>query len=65
MQEFLIEFSQTMNGERRYLKEIVYAENAQDAVNYIRFFDDDCAAIRIEKVYRTRPRRWEETEAWE
>lgn len=65
MQEFMVEVSQTMNGERKYLKEIVYAENAQDAVNNIRFWNDDCAAIRIERVYRGSTRRWEETEAWE
>ena len=65
MQEFRIEFSQSMNGQRKYLKEIVYGENAQDAVNVFRFWNDDCAAIRIEKVYRSRNRRWELTEAWE
>ena len=65
MQEFMIEFSQTMNGERKYLKEIVYGENAQDAVNVFRFWNDDCDAIRIEKVYRSCNRRWEVTEAWE
>lgn len=65
MQEFMVEFSQTMNGERKYLREIICAETAQEAVNDIRLWTDDCAATRIEKVYRGRNRRWEETEAWE
>ena len=65
MQEFLVEFSKTMNGEREYLREIICAETAQEAVNDIRLWTDDCAAIRIDKVYRSRTRRWEVTEAWE
>ena len=64
MQEFRVEFTKSMNGERKYLKEIVYGENAQDAVNVFRFWND-CASIRIVKAYRSRNRRWEITEAWE
>lgn len=65
MQEFMVEFSQTMNGEREYLREIICAETAQEAVNDIRLWTDDCADIRIEKVYRSRTRRWEKIEVWE
>ena len=65
MQEFLVEFSKTMNGEREYLREIICAETAQEAVNDIRLWTDDCAAIRIEKVWCSRNGRFEEIEVWE
>lgn len=65
MQEFLIEFSYQNNGRRKYRKESLWAENAQEAVQKMRFWYDYCAELRIEKVYRSCNRRWEETEAWE
>ena len=64
MQEFMIEFSYTNHGERKYRKESLWAETAQDAVNKICYWYDYCVGLRIEKVYRSRNRRWEETEAW-
>ena len=66
MQEFLIEFSFQNNGRRRYRKEIIWAENAQEAVQEIRFRDDYYyEEPRVEKVWCSRNVRWEETEAWE
>lgn len=65
MEEFLIEFSFQNNGRRKYRKEIIWAENAQEAVQKIRFEYDDYFALRIENVWCSRNVRWEETEAWE
>lgn len=65
MQEFLIEFSYTGSEGRKYEKESNWAENAQDAVNKIRYWYDYREGLRIERVYRSSNRRWEITEAWE
>ena len=66
MQEFLIEFSYTNNGRRKYRKESIWAENAQEAVQEIRFRNDYYyGEPRVEKVWCSRNGKWEETEAWE
>ena len=66
LNKFMVGFSYTNNGERKYMRESVWAENAQKAVKKIRFwYDDFYAALRIENVWYSRNGRWEETEAWE
>ena len=66
MKEFLIEFSFQNNGRRKYRKEIIWAENAQEAVQEILFRNDYYyGEPRVEQVWCSRNVRWEETEAWE